>query len=268
MSSLGGSSGEEENKKGSEMDESPVAESLHNCPLRHSFAATTAPFPLPALGIEWMNQWVKSTIECGLLYFCSRLSLATSKYLGSCSADEAAAFVQGLLSACHGIDIVLCQRAFDVRHCPMGAWLAVSGLPNNLIDLLTPFLLGVAVLFWLAGFDVIYSLQDYDFDRSLGLHSIPARFGVTRGLRLSGLFHLITVIFLALVGLSAGLGLIYWSGMFAISLILIREHRLVKPEDFSRINRAFFDFNAYVSVGYFLTILGDLLLSTGFGNGR
>ncbi|MEE9144766.1 MAG: UbiA-like polyprenyltransferase [Candidatus Binatia bacterium] len=151
---------------------------------------------------------------------------------------------------------------------PMGAWLAVSGLPNSLIDLLTPFLLGVAVLFWLAGFDVIYSLQDYDFDRSLGLYSIPARFGVTRGLRLSGLFHLLTVIFLALVGLSAGLGLIYWSGMFAISLILIREHRLVKPEDFSRINRAFFDFNAYVSVGYFLTILGDLLLTSGFGNGR
>ena len=142
---------------------------------------------------------------------------------------------------------------------PMGAWLAITALPNDLTDLLTPFLLGLAVLFWLAGFDIIYSLQDYDFDRSYGLHSIPVRFGVVWGLRLSSLFHLLTVIFLALVGLNAGLGMIYWGGMAALSLILIREHRLVRPDDLSRVNRAFFDFNAYVSVGYFLTTLGDRL---------
>ena len=142
---------------------------------------------------------------------------------------------------------------------PMGAWLAVTALPNSPTDLLTPFLLGLAVLFWLAGFDVIYSLQDYDFDRSHALHSIPVRFGVVWGLRLSSLFHLLTVIFLALVGLNAGLGMIYWGGMAALSLILIWEHRLVRPDDLSRVNRAFFDFNAYVSVGYFLTTLGDTL---------
>ena len=142
---------------------------------------------------------------------------------------------------------------------PMGAWLAVAGLPNSPWDLLTPFLLGLAVLFWLAGFDVIYALQDYEFDQSHGLHSIPVRFGVVRGLKLSSLFHLLTVIFLILVGLSAGLGMIYWSGVIAVSLILFWEHRMVRPDDFSRINRAFFDFNAYVSVGYFITTLGDLL---------
>lgn len=142
---------------------------------------------------------------------------------------------------------------------PMGAWLAVVGAPSSMADLLTPFLLSLAVLFWLAGFDVLYSLQDYDFDRSHGLHSIPVRFGVVWGLRLSSLFHLLTVIFLALMGLHAGLGMIYWGGMTAVSLILIWEHRLVKPDDFSRVNRAFFDFNAYVSVGYFLTTLGDIL---------
>ncbi len=143
---------------------------------------------------------------------------------------------------------------------PMGAWLAVTGVPSAMKELLTPFLLGVAVIFWLAGFDVIYSLQDYDFDRSHGLFSIPVRFGVAWGLRLSSLFHFFTVIFLFLVGISAGSGVIYWSGIAAISLILFWEHRLVKPDDFSRVNRAFFDFNAYVSVGYFLIILGDLLL--------
>jgi len=144
---------------------------------------------------------------------------------------------------------------------PMGAWLAVTGWPGNLTDLLTPFLLGLAVVFWLAGFDVIYSFQDYEFDRSYGLHSIPVRFGVVWGLRLSSFFHLLTVIFLALVGLNSGLGKIYWTGLVAIALILFWEHRLVTPSDFSRINRAFFDFNAYVSVGYFLTILGDLFWS-------
>lgn len=143
---------------------------------------------------------------------------------------------------------------------PMGAWLAVSGAPGNVAELLTPFFLGAAVLFWLAGFDIIYSFQDYEFDRSHGLHSIPVRFGVVSALRLSALFHLLTVIFLAWAGLSAGLGAIYWSGIAAISVILFWEHRLVKPNDFSRINRAFFDFNAYVSLGYLLVTLGDILI--------
>jgi len=142
---------------------------------------------------------------------------------------------------------------------PMGAWLAVTGSANSLTELLTPFFLGLAVLFWLAGFDVIYSLQDYDFDRSHGLHSIPVRFGAVWGLRLSSLFHFMTVLFLGLVGLSGGLGGIYWTGLVVVALILFWEHCLVKPNDFSRVNRAFFDFNAYVSIGYFVTILGDLL---------
>ena len=145
---------------------------------------------------------------------------------------------------------------------PMGAWLAVSGMPTSLGDLVIPSLLGMAVLFWLAGFDIIYSLQDYDFDRAHGLYSIPARFGVARALRLSSLCHFLTVIFLFLVGLSAGLGIIYWAGMAAVSLILFWEHRLVRPDDFSRVNKAFFDFNAYVSLGYFLTTLADLLVTS------
>jgi 4-hydroxybenzoate polyprenyltransferase len=151
---------------------------------------------------------------------------------------------------------------------PMGAWLAVSGFPQSLANLLTPFSLGLAVLFWLAGFDVIYALQDHDFDRSHGLYSIPVRFGVARGLQLSSLFHILTVFFLALVGISAGLGPIYWSGLAAVAVILIWEHRIVKLDDLSRINCAFFNFNAYVSIGYFFTTLGDLILTTAFGAGR
>lgn len=150
---------------------------------------------------------------------------------------------------------------------PAGAWLAITGSPQNLSDLLTPLLLGLAVLFWLAGFDIIYSLQDYEFDRSHGLYSIPVRFGVAWALRFSSLSHLLTVIFLTLVGLHAGLGVIYWSGMIAVALILFWEHRLVRPGDLSRVNRAFFDYNAYVSVGYLLTIVGDLIFRVGRAGG-
>ena len=141
---------------------------------------------------------------------------------------------------------------------PMGAWLAVSGSPIDLAELATPLFLGLAVLFWLAGFDVIYSLQDHEFDRQEGLHSIPVRFGVVRALQLSSFFHFCTLIFLALVGVEAEMGLIYWLGWLTVSAILFWEHRIVTANDLSRINRAFFDFNAYVSIGYLLAIIGDL----------
>lgn len=141
---------------------------------------------------------------------------------------------------------------------PIGAWLGVSETPIDFSELKVPLYLGLAVVFWLAGFDIIYALQDRDFDRKQGLYSIPVRFGVAGALRLSVLFHLCTIIFLALVGLSAQLGIIYWMGCAAVSLILLWEHWIVTPSDLSRINRAFFDFNAYVSIGYLLVIVSDL----------
>jgi 4-hydroxybenzoate polyprenyltransferase len=150
---------------------------------------------------------------------------------------------------------------------PIGAWLAVAGTPIDLAELFVPFYLGLAVVFWLAGFDIIYSLQDREFDRTQGLYSIPVRFGVAAALQLSTLFHLGTIAFLALVGLTAAMGVIYWLGFLAVALVLFWEHRIVKPEDLSRINRAFFDLNAYVSIGYFLATLGDILIfsTTGIG---
>jgi 4-hydroxybenzoate polyprenyltransferase len=149
---------------------------------------------------------------------------------------------------------------------PIGAWLAVAGSPPDTGELATPLFLGLAVLFWLAGFDVIYSLQDRAFDLAQGLHSIPVRFGVAAALRLSGLFHFCTAVFLALVGLAAHLGIIYWLGFAAVSAILCWEHRIVTPTDLSRVNRAFFDFNAYVSLGYFLITVADLVLTLKMGN--
>jgi 4-hydroxybenzoate polyprenyltransferase len=150
---------------------------------------------------------------------------------------------------------------------PIGAWLAVAGTPIDLAELFVPFYLGLAVVFWLAGFDIIYSLQDREFDRSQGLYSIPVRFGVAVALQLSTLFHLGTIAFLALVGFTAEMGLIYWLGFLAVALMLLWEHRIVTPTDLSRINRAFFDFNAYVSIGYLVATIADIALRTSYSAG-
>jgi 4-hydroxybenzoate polyprenyltransferase len=148
---------------------------------------------------------------------------------------------------------------------PIGAWLAIVQPPFHWSELAVPVFLGLAVVFWLAGFDVLYSLQDREFDRAYGLFSIPVRFGVRRALALSSAFHIINVVFLAMVGFTAGLGPIYWVGFVVVTLVLVWEHRIVKPTDLSRINRAFFDLNAYVSLGYFLATLIDSAIGSGAG---
>jgi 4-hydroxybenzoate polyprenyltransferase len=146
---------------------------------------------------------------------------------------------------------------------PIGAWLAVAVSPFDASELAVPFLLGLAVIFWLAGFDIIYSLQDREFDRIHGLYSIPVRFGVPGALRFSRFSHLLTVLCLAGVGVIAAMGLVYWIGFLAVSAVLAWEHRIVTPNDLSRINRAFFDLNAYVSLGYFLATLIDIMIGSG-----
>ena len=148
---------------------------------------------------------------------------------------------------------------------PVGAWLAVARPPYEIAELQVPCYLGLAVVFWLAGFDVIYSLQDREFDREQGLHSIPVTFGVAGALRLSGVFHCSTVLFLALVGFAASVGIIYWLGFAAVAGVLFWEHQIVTAKDLTRINKAFFDLNAYVSIGYFLATLADATLRSSAG---
>ncbi len=149
---------------------------------------------------------------------------------------------------------------------PVGAWLAVSSSPFDVGELVVPVFLGFAVIFWLAGFDIIYSLQDREFDRAHGLYSIPVRFGVAGALALSSFFHLLTVLCLAVVGLTAEMGFVYWIGFAVVAAVLVWEHRIVTPNDLSRINRAFFDLNAYVSLGYFLATLVDIMIRSSSGN--
>jgi 4-hydroxybenzoate polyprenyltransferase len=117
--------------------------------------------------------------------------------------------------------------------------------------------LGGAVLLWVAGFDMIYACQDAAFDQQMRLHSIPARFGVPAALRLAALCHLGMVAMLFVLPLVYGhLGRVYLGSVAAIALLLIYEHWLVRPDDLSRVNQAFFHVNAVVSIG--LLVMGSL----------
>ncbi len=139
---------------------------------------------------------------------------------------------------------------------PTGAWLAVRGT----FDSPVPLLLSLTVLLWTAGFDVLYACQDYDFDRQTGLRSLPARVGIANALWLSRLLH--AGAFAALVGLYSmtHLGALALVGVIATGALLVYQHRLVRADDLSRLNAAFFTTNAFVSVLLFITFGGAVLL--------
>jgi 4-hydroxybenzoate polyprenyltransferase len=126
---------------------------------------------------------------------------------------------------------------------PIGAWVAIT---NSFTP--EPFLIGTAVLCWVAGFDILYAIQDIDFDRRQGLHSIPARFGIEISLMVTKLLHIVSILLLLWVGIRLGLGLFYLAGVVIAASLLAYENSLVKPNDLSRLNVAFFTMNGVISV--------------------
>lgn len=138
---------------------------------------------------------------------------------------------------------------------PIGAYLAVVGR----FDVL-PVLFSLAVLFWVSGFDVIYALQDEDFDRDNKLSSIPVWLGRIKALRLSTLLHIVCGSLLVLAGYIGDFGLFYWIGVVVFNMLLAYQHTLVKPNDLSRVNLAFFTTNGVASVAFSIFVITDLLL--------
>jgi 4-hydroxybenzoate polyprenyltransferase len=138
---------------------------------------------------------------------------------------------------------------------PLAAWLAVRGSLAW-----PPVLLSAAVMFWVAGFDVIYSLQDTDFDRQSGLFSLPVRLGAGPALWVSTAFHVATIGLLLATALWTNLGGIALAGIAIVAGILLWEHSIVKPNDLSRVNVAFFSLNGYVSILLLITFATDILL--------
>lgn len=138
---------------------------------------------------------------------------------------------------------------------PAGAWIAVRGRLD-----LQPVLLGFAVLFWTAGFDVIYALQDEEHDRSVGLRSIPARWGAAKALRISILFHALMIPLLIAVWRLSGGGALFAAGIAVTVCALVYQHAIVRPGDLSRVNAAFFTANGIVSVALAAFGIADVLI--------
>ncbi|SBW11159.1 UbiA prenyltransferase family protein [uncultured delta proteobacterium] len=138
---------------------------------------------------------------------------------------------------------------------PMAGYLAVTAA-----FALPPMLLAAAVTFWVAGFDIFYSCQDVDFDQKHGLHSVPAHFGIPTGLVMAGFCHANTVIFLFLAGYGFGFAWPWHAVVAAVAAILVWEHRLVRPDDLTRVNLAFFTLNAVIALILFCGIAAAIFL--------
>ena len=143
---------------------------------------------------------------------------------------------------------------FALGIAPAAAWIAVRGTLDPRILLLT-----AAVTFWVGGFDVLYACQDFEFDCQAGLHSVPRYFGIPAALWVARAFHLIMVLLLVALLISFGLGLWAGVGVLAVIVLLIYEHSLVRADDLSKLNAAFFTMNGVISVLFFVFVAADVL---------
>jgi 4-hydroxybenzoate polyprenyltransferase len=149
---------------------------------------------------------------------------------------------------------------FALAIAPVGAYLAIAGRWSEPGGVLLA--LAGAVLCWVAGFDILYSLQDEEFDRAHGLHSVPAAFGARGAIRLSRGLHVLSAVLFALTGvLSPGLGALYFAGVALIAMMLAYEQSLVRPDDLSRIDAAFFNINGVISVVFCGIVVAERLLA-------
>jgi 4-hydroxybenzoate polyprenyltransferase len=139
---------------------------------------------------------------------------------------------------------------------PYGAWIASRGSLGW-----APAFLTAGVMAWVAGFDMIYALQDMDFDRKQGLHSVPAKFGEAKTLKITQGLHILAVLCWGAAGFLNGAGLIYWLGLVLVAYFLGREHQLIRSSGIAKMNEAFFMMNAVVSMALFLATVLDVTLS-------
>ncbi len=151
---------------------------------------------------------------------------------------------------CHLVLGVTCACA------PVGAWLAVTGELSWI-----PLFMGAANTLWVAGFDIIYGAQDYEFDRANGLHSIPAKFGVKNALFIAASFHIVTLLCLIIIGLLSGeLGVVYYVGLVLITGLFIAEYRIISPTNLTNVNIASYSINQLVSIVLLVFGVADALI--------
>ncbi|KAA1257742.1 4-hydroxybenzoate octaprenyltransferase [Rubripirellula obstinata] len=231
----------------------------------------TASRHIPA-GVLSANQVLWFTLFCGIAFIA-----ATALFLPN--RIPLIASVPVLLFLC---GYSLAKRFTSAAHLwlgvalslsPIAAWVAIRGgymgaFPNSsseligwLSDLAVPTILAVAVALWVTGFDIIYACQDAAFDADAGLNSVPARFGIAGALRIAAACHVVMLIVLAFLPcVSQPLGWVFWIAIAATTALVIRQHRLVRPDDLDRVNQAFFDTNAIISVTLLVAGVADCVV--------
>lgn len=211
----------------------------------------TAARELPTGRISLSRAGLFLAISCGLFFLAAALLNELTLYLSPIALVVLLgySYTKRFTSLCHlfvGLSLGL---------APAAAWVAVTGEFSW-----TPALWIASVTFWTAGFDVLYALQDEEFDRAHGIHSIPAWIGKSRAIFVSRAFHVIAVTALVAAGIVVGAGPSYFFGTVFVAGLLLYEQSLVRPDDLTNLNLAFFTLNGYVSVGFFLFCLADLLM--------
>ncbi len=202
-----------------------------------------------SVGFAWMFLYISIGVFLLASYSLNWLTFALS--------PVALIFVLGYSYAKRFTSLAHIFLGIALAISPSAAWIAVRGSLSDEV----PFLLSLLVLMWTSGFDVLYACQDFEFDRKAGLRSIPAKFGIKNSLWIARLFHFQAFIVLVVLYLVTGLGWLALAGVIAVGLLLIYQHTLVKANDLSKMNAAFFTTNAFVSVILLLTFGGAVFLN-------
>jgi 4-hydroxybenzoate polyprenyltransferase len=203
----------------------------------------TADRAIPQGQVKMIEAWAM-VILAGLVFFfacyhLNRLTMLLAPF--ALSLTLLYSLTKRFTSFCHLILGVALSLS------PLGGWVAVTGYLTGY-----PFVLSAGVLFWVAGFDTIYACLDADFDRRVGLHSLPARLGRENAFKLAVFFHVLAFIFFTLTGVQASLNYIYYVGIVLTAAALFYQHVLVNPKDLSRIHAAFFSMNGFISLTLFI----------------
>jgi len=219
----------------------------------------TAARHLPA-GILRRSQVIGFTIVCSLAFVAATL-LFLPNWVPLVASVPVLAFLCGYSLAKRFTAAAHLWLGIALSLSPICAWIAIRG-PASLAaptDLVSPLVLAAAVAAWVTGFDIIYACQDAHFDAQAGLHSIPARLGIAGALKVAALSHVVMLGFLTMLPIfaaDAGLGILFWGMLGVVAVLVVRQHLLVKPNDLDRVNQAFFDTNAAISL--ILLVVGTI----------
>ena len=202
-----------------------------------------------SVGFAWVFLYVSIGVFVLASYLLNWLTFALS--------PVALLFVLGYSYAKRFTSLAHILLGISLAISPSAAWIAVRGALDDAV----PILLSLLVLMWTAGFDVLYACQDFEYDRKAGLRSIPARYGIQNSLWIARFFHLQAFVVLVLLYLMTSLGWLALGGVALIGILLVYQHTLVKANDLSRMNAAFFTTNAFVSVILLITFGGAVFLN-------